>query len=276
MLEEDPTLHTSRDAQTGETLLAGLGESHLQLVAERMKRKFDVSIDINLPRIAYREAIRGRAEAQYRHKKQTGGAGQFADVTLRVEPLAQDQAHEDGLEFVNEVVGGVISRGFMPAIEKGVREAMAEGLISGNPVIGVRVAVFDGKEHPVDSKEIAFKTAGKEAFKLAVAKARPVILEPIYQLEIVVPDQYAGDIMSDMSTRRGRVLGMLPTGSGRTTISATAPLAEIQRYATDLKGITQARGRFAMSFLSYEEVPSQLVDHVIAQHKKELEAAHAH
>jgi len=143
-------------------------------------------------------------------------------------------------------------------------------------VIGVRVAVFDGKEHPVDSKEIAFKTAGKEAFKLAVAKAHPVILEPIYQLEIVVPDQYAGDIMSDMSTRRGRVLGMLPTGTGRTTISATAPLAEIQRYATDLKGITQARGRFAMSFLSYEEVPSQLVDHVIAQHKKELEAAHAH
>jgi len=276
MLEEDPSLHTSRDAQTGETLLAGLGESHLQLVAERMKRKFDVSIDINLPRIAYREAIRGRAEAQYRHKKQTGGAGQFADVTLRVEPLAQDQEHEDGLEFVNEVVGGVISRGFMPAIEKGVREAMAEGLISGNPVIGVRVAVFDGKEHPVDSKEIAFKTAGKEAFKLAFAKAHPVILEPIYQLEIVVPDQYAGDIMSDMSTRRGRVLGMLPTGSGRTTISATAPLAEIQRYATDLKGITQARGRFAMSFLSYEEVPSHLVDHVIAQHKKELEAAHAH
>jgi elongation factor G len=276
VIEEDPTLRASRDPQTGETLLSGLGESHLQIVAERMKRKFDVSIDIDLPRIPYRETIRGRAEAQYRHKKQTGGAGQFADVSLRVEPLEPDPTREDPLEFVNEVVGGVISRGFMPAIEKGVREAMAEGVLSGNPLIDVRVAVFDGKEHPVDSKEIAFKMAGKEAFRLAVQKARPVILEPVYQLEIVVPDQYAGDIMSDMSTRRGRVQGMLPSGTGRTTITATAPLAEIQRYATDLKGITQARGRFAMSFLAYEELPGHLVDQVVAQQKKELEAAQAH
>jgi elongation factor G len=274
MIEEDPTLRASRDAQTGETLLSGLGESHLQIIAERMKRKFDVSIDIDLPRIPYREAIRGKAEAQYRHKKQTGGAGQFADVSLRVEPLEPDPNREDGLEFVNEVVGGVISRGFMPAIEKGVREAMAEGLMSGSPLIDVRVAVFDGKEHPVDSKEIAFKTAGKEAFKLAAQKARPAILEPVYQLEIIVPDQFAGDIMSDMSTRRGRVQGMLPSGNGRTTINATAPLAEIQRYATDLKGITQARGRFSMTFIGYEEVPSHLVDQVIAQHKKEAEATH--
>lgn len=274
VIEEDPTLKASRDAQTGETLLSGLGESHLQIVADRMKRKFDVSIDIDLPRIPYREAIRGKAEAQYRHKKQTGGAGQFADVTLRVEPLEFDPNREDPLEFVNEVVGGVISRGFMPAIEKGVREAMAEGLLSGSPVIDVRVAVFDGKEHPVDSKEIAFKMAGKEAFKLAAQKARPVILEPIYQLEIVVPDQFAGDIMSDMSTRRGRVQGMLPSGNGRTTISATAPLAEIQRYATDLKGITQARGRFSMTLIGYEEVPGHLVDQVIASHKKEAETAH--
>lgn len=276
MIEEDPTLHTSRDSQTGETLLSGLGESHLAIIAERMKRKFDVSIDIELPRIPYREAIRGKAEAQYRHKKQTGGAGQFADVTLRVEPLEPDLNREDPLEFVNEVVGGVISRGFMPAIEKGVREAMAEGLLSGNPVIDVRVAVFDGKEHPVDSKEIAFKTAGKEAFKIAAAKARPVITEPIYQLDIVVPDQYAGDVMSDMSTRRGRVQGMLPTGNGRTVITAQAPLAEIQRYATDLKAITQARGRFSMTFLHYDDVPGHLVDQIIAQHKKDVEAANTH
>lgn len=274
MIEEDPTLQTSRDPQTGETLLAGLGESHLQIVAERMKRKFDVSIDIDLPRIPYREAIRGRAEAQYRHKKQTGGAGQFADVTLRVEPLEPDPAREDPLEFVNEVVGGVISRGFMPAIEKGVREAMAEGLLSGSPISDVRVAVFDGKEHPVDSKEIAFKMAGKEAFKLAAQKAGVVIMEPIYQLEIIVPDQFAGDIMSDMSTRRGRVLGMMPSGGGRTTISAQAPLAEIQRYATDLRAITQARGRFSMRFSHYEQVPAHLVDGIIAAHKKEVEAAH--
>ncbi|HMQ33782.1 MAG TPA: elongation factor G [Chloroflexaceae bacterium] len=276
MIEEDPSLTTSRDPQTGETLLAGLSESHLQFVAERMKRKFDVSIDIDLPRIPYREAIRGKADAQYRHKKQTGGAGQFADVSLRVEPLEPDPSREDPLEFVNEVVGGVISRGFMPAIEKGVREAMAEGLLSGSPISDVRVAVFDGKEHPVDSKEIAFKTAGKEAFRLAAQKAGVGIMEPIYTMEIIVPEQYAGDIMSDMSTRRGRVLGMMPTGGGKTTITAQAPLAEIQRYATDLRAITQARGRFSIAFAGYEQVPAHLVDTVIAAHKKEAEAAQAH
>ncbi len=274
MMEEDPTLQTSRDQETGETLLSGLGESHLSIVAERMKRKFDVSIDIELPRIPYREAIRVRAEANYRHKKQTGGAGQFADVTLRVEPLEPDPTREDPLEFVNEIVGGVISRGFMPAIEKGVREAMAEGLLAGNPIRGVRVAVFDGKEHPVDSKEIAFKTAGKEAFKLAALRANPVITEPIYQLEITVPDQFAGDVMSDMSTRRGRVLGMLPAGRGKTTITAQAPLAEIQRYATDLRAMTQARGIFTMVFDHYEEVPQQLIGSLIDQYKKSHENGH--
>ena len=269
MIEEDPSLHTARDPQTGETLLSGYGESHLQIVAERMKRKFDVSIDLDLPRIPYREAIRGKAEAQYRHKKQTGGAGQFADVSLRVEPLEHDPSREDGLDFVNAVVGGVISRGFMPAIEKGVREAMAEGLLSGSPISDVRVAVFDGKEHPVDSKEIAFKSAGKEAFRLAAQKAGVGIMEPIYTMEIVVPEQYAGDIMSDMSTRRGRVLGMLPTGTGKTAISATAPLAEIQRYATDLRALTQARGRFSSAFAGYEEVPAHLVPAIIEAHKKD-------
>ncbi|RRR67029.1 MAG: elongation factor G [Candidatus Viridilinea halotolerans] len=276
MIEEDPSLTTSRDAQTGEVLLAGQSEGHLQIIADRMKRKFEVSIDLDLPRIAYREAIRGKAEAQYRHKKQTGGAGQFADVTLRVEPLEHDPEREDTLEFVNEVVGGVISRGFMPAIEKGVREAMAEGLLSGSPISDVRVAVFDGKEHPVDSKEIAFKSAGKEAFRLAAQKAGVVIMEPIYTMEIIVPEQYAGDIMSDMSTRRGRVMGMLPTGNGKTAISAHAPLAEIQRYATDLRALTQARGRFAITFAGYEPIPAHLVDTVIASHKKELEEAQAH
>jgi elongation factor G len=241
-----------------------------------MKRKFDVSIDLALPRIPYREAIRGKAEAQYRHKKQTGGAGQFADVTLRVEPLDPTAEHADDLEFVNEIVGGVISRGFMPAIEKGVREAMAEGLLSGSPISAVRVAVFDGKEHPVDSKEIAFKTAGKEAFRLAAQKAGVAIMEPIYSMEIVVPEQYAGDIMSDISTRRGRVLGMLPTGTGKMTINAQAPLAEIQRYATDLRALTQARGRFSITFLGYEQLPAHLVDSVVAAHKKEVEEAQMH
>ncbi len=275
MVEEDPVLQTSRDAQTAETLLAGLGESHLAMIAERMKRKFDVGIDIDLPRIPYRETVRGKAEANYRHKKQTGGAGQFADVTLRVESLESDPDREDPLDFVNEIVGGVISRGFMPAIEKGVREAMDEGLLAGSRVIDVRVAVFDGKEHPVDSKEIAFKIAGKEAFKLASMKARPVLLEPIYMLEITVPEQYSGDVMSDISTRRGRVMGMLPAAAkGKTVVTAQAPLAECQRYATDLRAMTQARGFFAMQFERYEEVPSHIVDALVEQQKKEQEAVH--
>jgi elongation factor G len=268
-LEEDPTLQVTRDAQTGETLLSGLGESHLQIIAERMKRKFNVDVDLDLPRVPYRETIRGKAEAQYRHKKQTGGAGQFGDVTIRVEPLQPDPAREDPLEFVNGIVGGVIDRTFIPAVEKGVREAMTEGVVSGNHVVDVRVTLFDGKMHPVDSKEIAFKIAGHEAFKIAAAKAQPVIMEPIYQLDITVPEQYAGDIMSDMTTRRGRVMGMLPDASGRTTIQAQAPLAEVLRYATDLRSITQGRGRFTMQFDHYEDVPAHLAQQLADAQKKE-------
>lgn len=275
MIDEDPTLRVSRDQLTGETLLSGLGESHLEIIAERMKNKFHVNVDIDLPRIPYRETIRKTAEANYRHKKQTGGAGQFADVWLRVEPLEMDPNRSDPLEFVSEIVGGVISRGFIPAIEKGVREAMSEGVLTGNAVYDVRVAVFDGKEHPVDSKEIAFKTAGAQAFKLAVSKANPVITEPIYQLEITVPDQFSGDVMSDISSRRGRVLGMMPAAKGRTTVSAQVPLAECLRYATDLRSITQGRGIFTMQFDHYEDVPPHLVEALVEQHKQEKEhAAH--
>jgi elongation factor G len=271
VMEEDPTLHTTRDALTGETLLSGMGESHLQIVAERLKRKFAVSIDTDLPRVPYRETIRSKAEAQYRHKKQTGGAGQFADVSLRVEPIDPNEHGGEPLEFVNAIVGGVISKGFMPAIEKGVREAMDEGLLSGNPLAGVRVTVFDGKEHPVDSKEIAFKTAGKEAFKIAAARAVPVVMEPIYTLEITVPDHYAGDVMGDINTRRGRVLGMLPAEGGKTVITAQVPLAECQRYTTELRSLSQGRGKFAMRFDHYEDVPPHLTQQLVEQLKKERE-----
>lgn len=276
MLEEDPTLHTTRDDLTGETLLSGLGESHLAIIAERMKRKFDTNVDMTLPRVPYRETIRGSTEASYRHKKQSGGAGQFADVTLRVEPLPPDPSRTDPLEFVNATVGGVISRGFMPAIEKGVREAMAEGVLVGSPVIDVRVSVIDGKEHPVDSKEIAFKIAGAQAFKQAVQQASPVIQEPIYQLAITVPDEYAGDVMSDISTRRGRVLGMLPADAGFTTVTAQVPLAECQRYDTDLRSMTHGRGSFSMVFEAYEDVPTHLMQQLMDAHQQELEAAHTH
>ncbi|MDZ4718303.1 MAG: elongation factor G [Roseiflexaceae bacterium] len=270
VVEEDPTLVISRDLTTGETQLSGLGETHLQIVAERIKRKYGVEVEIELPRIAYRETIRGQAEAQYRHKKQTGGSGQFGDVTLRVAPLDPDPTREDPLEFVNKIVGGAIDRSYVPAVEKGVRDAMAEGVISGNQVVDVRVELFDGKMHPVDSKEIAFKIAGHEAFKIAVSKAHPVLMEPIYLMEIVVPDHFAGDIMSDMNTRRGRVMGMLPDGGGRTTINAMAPLAEVQRYATDLRSLTQGRGRFSMRFDHYDDVPAHLSQALIESSKEHV------
>ena len=173
------------------------------------------------------------------------------------------------MEVVNGLVGGVIDRSFVPSVEKGVRSAMSEGVVSGNQVVDVRVELFDGKMHPVDSKDIAFQIAGHEAFKLAAAKAGPTIMEPIYQLEITVPDQYAGDIMSDMNTRRGRVLGMLPDESGRTTITAQAPLAEVQRYVTDLRSLTQGRGRFSMVYDHYEDVPGHLISGLTEQHKKD-------
>jgi elongation factor G len=271
VLEEDPSLQMSRDAVTGEMLLSGQGEPHLQIIAERMKRKSGVDIELELPRIPYRETIRGKSEAQYRHKKQTGGAGQFGDVSIRIEPLPLDLTREDTLEFVNAIVGGVIDRSFVPSVEKGVRAAMHEGVVSGNQVVDVRVTLFDGKMHPVDSKDIAFQIAGHEAFKIAAQKAGPVIMEPIYGLEITVPDQFAGDIMSDMNTRRGRVMGMLPDGNGRTTVSAQAPLAEIQRYATDLRSLTQGRGRFTMTFDHYEDVPPHLAQALIEAQKKEHE-----
>jgi elongation factor G len=233
-----------------------------------MKRKFDVSIDIDLPRVPYRETIRSRAEALYRHKKQTGGAGQFAEVMLRVEPLEPDPAREDPLEFKWEIVGGVVGKGFAPAIEKGVREAMSEGLMSHNPVVDVRVAVVDGKEHPVDSKEIAFKTAGAQAFKQAALKAQPVLMEPVYLLEISVPDVFTGDIMSDLNTRRGRIMGVTPE-DGRTVVTATVPLAECQRYASDLRSMTQGRGTFKMRFERYEDVPAHLTEDIREKYKLE-------
>lgn len=258
VVEEDPTLHVSRDAVSGETLLAGLSEPHLQLIAERMKRKFGVDVELDLPRVPYRETIRGKAEAQYRHKKQTGGAGQFADVSLRIEPLPPDPARADPLEFVNAIVGGVIDRAFVPSVEKGVRAAMLEGVATGNQMVDVRVELFDGKMHPVDSKDIAFQIAGQEAFRLAAAKAGPVIMEPIHELVVVIPDAHAGDIMSDLTTRRGRVLGMLPDGEGWTTITAQVPYAEVLRYATDVRSLTQGRGRFSMRFDHFADLPAHL------------------
>lgn len=268
VMEEDPALQVGRDPITADTLLSGLSETHLHNIADRMRRKFGVAIDVELPRVPYRETIRGRAEATYIHKKQTGGAGQYANVSIRIEPLPPDPERTDPLEFAWAIVGGVISRGYLPAIEKGVREAMHEGILSGSPVVDVKVAVYDGKEHPVDSKEIAFKTAGMMAFRQAAAKAQPALMEPIYILKINVPDQYTGDIMSDLNTRRGRILGVSNEGK-RTTIEAQAPLAECQRYSTDLRSITQGRGTFSMTFDHYDDVPTHLAEQIREQMQHE-------
>lgn len=273
VVEEDPCLQIARDTTSGGTLLSGLSETHLQNIADRMRRKMGVHVDIDLPRIPYRETIRAKGDASYTHKKQTGGAGQYAQVSMRVEPLEHDSEREDPLEFKWEIVGGVISRGFAPAIEKGVREAMHEGLISGSPLVDVRVAVYDGKEHPVDSKEIAFKTAGHQAFKQAALKAQPAIMEPIYELQINVPDQFTGDVMSDLNTRRGRIMGIETEGK-RTTITAHVPLAECQRYSTNLRSLTQGRGTFALRFDHYEDVPAHLIDQIRAEAEAEHAAAH--
>jgi elongation factor G len=268
VLEEDPTLRQTRELETGEILLSGMGESHVQLAVERVKRKYDVSVLMDLPLVPYRETIRKTVESMYRHKKQTGGRGQFAEVHLRLEPL--DYNTNEDLEFVNEVVGGVISRQYIPGVEKGVREAMLEGVVAGYRVVGVRVAVYYGKEHPVDSSELAFKLAGLNAFKEGEAEASPVLLEPIVSVEITVPDNYTGDIMGDLNSRRARVQGMDPLG-GRTTIRANAPMSEMQRYSTDLRSMTGGRGLVRMAFDHYEEVPAHVAESAIAEARRRKE-----
>jgi elongation factor G len=267
ILEEDPTLRQSRELETGEILLSGMGESHVQIAVDRVKRKFDVNVLMDLPLVPYRETIRKSVEAMYRHKKQTGGRGQFAEVHLRLDPMDYNTGD---FEFANEVVGGVISRQYIPGVEKGVREAMQEGIVAGYHVVGVRVAVFYGKEHPVDSSEMAFKIAGLNAFKEGQAQAGAVLLEPIVTIEVTVPDNYTGDIMGDLNSRRARVQGMEPQG-GKTTIRATVPLAEVQRYSTDLRSMTGGRGLVHIAFDHYEEVPAHVADAAIAEARRRKE-----
>ncbi len=228
------------------------------------RHKYGTSLETAEPKVPYQETVTKSASDQYRHKKQTGGAGQFAEVHMRVEPLPSGT----GNEFTSEVFGGAISSSFYPSIEKGVRSVLESGVIAGYHVVDVKAIVFDGKEHPVDSKDIAFQTAGREVFKLAFKKANPVLLEPIYIAEVIVPDEYMGDVMSDFNTRRGRVLGMEQKGN-RTVVRATVPLAEIMRYSTDLRSMTQGRGIYTIEFDHYEPVPSNLAQDIIAQHKEE-------
>ena len=269
--EEDPTLVLRRDPQTGEQLLSGLSQMQVEVAVERLRTRFHVDVELHPPRVPYKETIRREARARHRYKKQTGGRGQFGDCELVLEPLPATNG-ELGYEFVDEIVGGVISQGFRPAVDKGVREAMEHGELAGAPVQGVRVRLVDGMEHTVDSSELAFKIAGSMAFKEAYQKADPVLLEPIMQLEVTVPDEAVGAVNGDLNARRGRLQGMEPAG-GITTIRAEVPMAEILTYSQALTSLTGGRGDYSMHFLRYEEVPPHVAQKVIEAAKKEREEA---
>jgi elongation factor G len=269
--EEDPTLVLRRDPQTGEQLLSGLSQMQVEVAVERLRTRFHVDVELHPPRVPYKETIRRQARARHRYKKQTGGRGQFGDCELVLEPLPATNG-ELGYEFVDEIVGGVISQGFRPAVDKGVREAMEHGELAGAPVQGVRVRLVDGMEHTVDSSELAFKIAGSMAFKEAYQKADPVLLEPIMQLEVTVPDEAVGAVNGDLNARRGRLQGMEPAG-GMTTIRAEVPMAEILTYSQTLTSLTGGRGDYSMHFLRYEEVPPHVAQKVIEAAKREREEA---
>ncbi|MBR3298470.1 MAG: elongation factor G [Clostridia bacterium] len=257
LTEEDPTMQIEKNAETGDVLVKGLGEMHIDVICAKLKNKFKVEAELSDPKIPYRETIRAMAEAEGKHKKQSGGAGQFGVVQMRFEPSPTGE-----FEFVNAIVGGVVPKEFIPAVEKGLREAMVKGVLAGYPMVGIKATLYDGKYHPVDSKEVAFKSAARLSYKAACAKASPVLIEPIYQYQITVPNEYMGAIMGDMSGRRGRTLGSEQTDEG-TVITAEAPLSEMFRYATDLRSMTQGRGSFTSEFVRYEDVPANIAKKII-------------
>jgi elongation factor G len=265
--EEDPTFYHEVDGELNQTLIYGQGELHLDVMVKRLLERFGVAVDLEKPRIPYRETIRKKAEAQYRHKKQTGGRGQFGDVHLRIEPLERGTGHE----FVDATVGGVIPGKFIPAVEKGVVEALASGITAGCKVVDVRATVFFGSYHPVDSSEIAFKLAGLNAFKNAMKDAGPILLEPVYKVEVTVPEEFMGDVMGDLSGRRGKILGMDLKGPFQ-VIRALIPLANLFRYSTDLRSMTGGRGLHSRAFDHYEEVPSDVMVKIQEEFQKQKEA----
>jgi elongation factor G len=268
LAEEDPTLVLRRDPQTGDQLLSGMSQMHVEVAVDRLKRRFGVDVDLHQPHVPYLETIRKESRARHRYKKQTGGRGQFGDCEIVIEPLPE----REGYEFVDEIVGGVIPQSFRPAVDKGIQEAMQHGELAGAPVQGVRVRLVDGQQHSVDSSEMAFKIAGSMAFKDAYQKADPVLLEPIMDVEVTVPDDAVGAVNGDLNSRRGRLQGMEPRGA-MTSIKAEVPMAEILTYSQALTSLTGGRGDYHMHFLRYEEVPSHIAQKVIAETKEELEEA---
>jgi elongation factor G len=260
LCEEDPTLKVQREVEIGEILLCGMGETHLEVAAEKLSSKYGVEVNLELPKVPYKETITVPVKAEYKHKKQTGGHGQYGHVFLELEPLPRGS----GFEFAERVVGGAVPRNYIPAVEKGVNEAKAEGVLAGYPVVDIRVTLYDGSSHPVDSSDMSFKIAGAQALKKGLAQGQPVLLEPVMNMTITVPESFTGDIIGDLNTKRARVLGMRPADSFN-VIQAQVPLAEVLRYAVDLRSITQGRGTFTMEFSHYEEVPHQIAQKIIAQ-----------
>ncbi len=269
--EEDPTIDLHRDPQTGEQIVAGLSQVHVEVIVERLRSRFGAEVNLKTPRVPYQETIRKSAKAHGRHKKQTGGRGQFGDVHIEIQPL---QAGE-GFEFVDAIKGGVVPSGFIPAVEKGVLDAMQAGVVAGYPVKDVRVRLYDGSYHTVDSSEMAFKLAGSQAMKHAMEEASPVLLEPIMLVTVNVPEDAVGDVIGDLNSRRGRPLGMEPAGGGMTEVKAEVPMAEMLSYAPDLRSITGGQGEFTMDFLRYEEVPAHLASKVVDEARAEKEAVKA-
>jgi elongation factor G len=268
--EEDPTIDLHRDGQTGEQIVAGLSQIHVEVIVDRMKERFGAEVNLKPPRVPYQETIKRKAKAQGRYKKQTGGRGQFGDCHIEIEPLPQGE----GFEFVNKIKGGVIPTSFIPAVEKGIREAMTDGVVAGYPLKDLRVVLYDGSYHTVDSSEMAFKIAGSMAFKQAAEQASPTLLEPIMTATVTVPEASVGDVIGDLNGRRGRPLGMEPKGS-MTEVKAEVPMAEMLSYAPDLRSITGGQGDYTMEFARYEEVPSHLAQKVISAAREEAEAVKA-
>ncbi|MBP8132171.1 MAG: elongation factor G [Candidatus Hydrogenedentes bacterium] len=267
LAEEDPTFKHYRDQDTHEHVIRGMGDLQLEILLERMRNKYHVEAETSTPRVAYRETIKATAEAQGRHKKQTGGHGQFGDVHLRIAPNTRGA----GYEFIDSIVGGVVPRQYIPAVDKGCIEALAKGIISGHPVVDIKVELFYGSYHSVDSSELAFKIAASLALQKAFKEARPCILEPIMEIAITIPDEFMGDINGDLNSRRGRILGMDPAGPGRQCIRATVPEAEVLRYSADLRSMTGGRGTYDLKFSHFEEVPEHLAKEIIAAYEKARE-----
>lgn len=271
MMEEDPTIEVHRDQQTREFILSGMGQLHIEVLVEKLKRKYGAEVELKAPKVPYKETIKVAASAQGKYKRQSGGRGQYGDTWLKVAPLPRGK----GFEFVDEIVGGAIPRNYIPAVEKGIREAMAEGFVAGYPMVDVKVTLYDGSYHEVDSSDMAFKIAASMGFKHALEKARPVILEPVMHMEVTVPEEAMGDVIGDLNSRRGRILGVETKGHSQ-IIKAQVPMAEVLKYAQDLHSMTSGRGGFTMEFHRYEELPPHLAEKVVKESKAAAEAQAQH